>query len=444
MKKEKEKARNEREEEEEEEEEEKRTARRRRMCTAATFSDSNCDILDDLCVIDDRDLLLLSRNSETGLHVLDLIDSCSLEPNQSMYNVMLKRCTQLGKLREERLVHSHILNSKLKDDLVIRNSVLFIHARCGSLEEARRVFDEMPSKDMVTWTSMITGCGYLSEARLAFDKLENKNEVSWNALIPGYARKRELEDALALFIRMQREGSLEQGKWLHAPTIKWGKKLAGYVGNTLLHMYAKSGSIQDARKVLNRLLKIDVVSFSSMLIGYAQHGFGKEAVQQFEKMLRIGIEPNDITFLSVLTACSRAGLLDEGKHYFGLMKKYNIESKISHYVTIVDLFGRAGLIYQARSFIEEMAIEPTAAIWELCLGHKYYLPIYMPLRVGGRWLEEGACMVEIQNFVHVFVANDFANPHNEKVLNMWEKLNHEIKVIGYVPDTSYVLLCVDQ
>ncbi|KAL4397252.1 hypothetical protein AHAS_Ahas01G0173300 [Arachis hypogaea] len=464
-----------------------------------------------------RDLLLLSRNSETGLHVLDLIDSCSLEPNQSMYNVMLKRCTQLGKLREERLVHSHILNSKLKDDLVIRNSVLFIHARCGSLEEARRVFDEMPSKDMVTWTSMITGysqnectqhalalfpqmlqfgskpnefllsslvkscgfivsykdgqqihacclkCGYLSEARLAFDKLENKNEVSWNALIPGYARKRELEDALALFIRMQREGyiptefkysslicafsgigSLEQGKWLHAPTIKWGKKLAGYVGNTLLHMYAKSGSIQDARKVLNRLLKIDVVSFSSMLIGYAQHGFGKEAVQQFEKMLRIGIEPNDITFLSVLTACSRAGLLDEGKHYFGLMKKYNIESKISHYVTIVDLFGRAGLIYQARSFIEEMAIEPTAAIWELCLGHKYYLPIYMPLRVGGRWLEEGACMVEIQNFVHVFVANDFANPHNEKVLNMWEKLNHEIKVIGYVPDTSYVLLCVDQ
>ncbi|XLS78687.1 hypothetical protein HN51_062912 [Arachis hypogaea] len=332
-------------------------------------------------------LLLLSRNSETGLHVLDLVDSGSLEPNQSMYNVMLKRCTQLGKLREERLVHSHILNSKLKDDLVIRNSVLFIHARCGSLEEARRVFDEMPSKDMVTWTSMITGCGYLSEARLAFDKLENKNEVSWNALITGYARKGELEDALALFIRMQREGykpteftysslicafsgigSLEQGKWLHAPTIKWGKKLAGYVGNTLLHMYAKSDSIQDARKVLNQLLKIDVVSFRSMLIGYAQHGFGKEVVQQFEKMLRIGIEPNDITFPSVLTACSRAGLLDDGKHYFGLMKKYNIESKISHYVTIVDLFGRAGLLYQAKSFIEEMPIEPTAAIWGTLLG----------------------------------------------------------------------------
>ncbi|MED6195995.1 Pentatricopeptide repeat-containing protein, mitochondrial [Stylosanthes scabra] len=543
----------------------------------ATFSDSECDRLGNLCVIDDRDLLLPSPNSQFGLHVLDLIDRGSLEPNRSMYNAMLKRCTQLGKLREGRLVHSHILISKFRDDLVIRNSVLFMYARCGSLEEARRVFDEMPSKDMVTWTSMITGysqnecaehalvlfpqmlrfgskpneftlsslvkscgfissykdgqqihaccmkygfhsnvfvgssivdmyarCGYLSEARLAFDKLENKNEVSWNALIIGYTRRGELEDALALFIRMQREGyrpteftysslicassgigSLEQGKWLHAHTIKWGKKLAGYVGNTLLHMYAKSGSIQDARKVFNRLLKIDVVSFNSMLIGYAHHGFGKEAVQQFEEMLRIGIEPNDITFLSVLTACSRAGLLEDGKHYFELMEKYNIEPKISHYVTIVDLFGRAGLLYKAKRFIEEMPIEPTAAIWGALLGaskmHKNMeIGAYAAERIfevdpsysgahillaniyasAGRWKDvakvrkkmkdsglkkEPACSwVEIQNSIHVFVANDFANPQNEKVLKMWEKLNHEIKAIGYVPDTSHVLLCVDQ
>ncbi|KAG5047730.1 hypothetical protein AAZX31_06G301300 [Glycine max] len=529
------------------------------------------------CVIDDRNLLRPSLNSKTGLHVLDLIDCGSLEPDRTLYNTLLKRCTQLGKLKEGKLVHFHVLNSNFKHDLVIQNSLLFMYARCGSLEGARRLFDEMPRRDMVSWTSMITGyaqndrasdalllfprmlsdgaepneftlsslvkccgymasyncgrqihaccwkygchsnvfvgsslvdmyarCGYLGEAMSVFDKLGCKNEVSWNALIAGYARKGEGEEALALFVRMQREGyrpteftysallsscssmgCLEQGKWLHAHLMKSGQKLVGYVGNTLLHMYAKSGSIRDAEKVFDKLVKVDVVSCNSMLIGYAQHGLGKEAAQQFDEMIRFGIEPNDITFLSVLTACSHARLLDEGKHYFGLMRKYNIEPKVSHYATIVDLLGRAGLLDQAKSFIEEMPIEPTVAIWGALLGaskmHKNTeMGAYAAQRVfeldpsypgthtllaniyasAGRWEDvakvrkimkdsgvkkEPACSwVEVENSVHVFVANDVAHPQKEKIHKMWEKLNQKIKEIGYVPDTSHVLLFVDQ
>ncbi|XP_061348348.1 pentatricopeptide repeat-containing protein At3g24000, mitochondrial [Gastrolobium bilobum] len=545
--------------------------------TQSTFDVSEDAKLDNSCIIEDRNILSPSLKSQNSLHVLDLIDNGSLEPDRTLYNTLLKRCTQLGKLKEGRLVHSHILNSKLTDDLVIQNSVLFMYAKCGSLEDARMVFDEMPIKDMVTWTSLITGyaqnerakdalvlfpqmlrdgskpneftlsslvkscgfipsyndgkqihacswkygcnsnvfvgsslvdmyarCGYLGEARLVFDELVSKNEVSWNALITGYARKGEGEEALALFVNMQREdyrptdftysallcssscmGSLEQGKWLHAHMIKSGRKLVGYVGNTLLHMYAKSGSIHDAEKVFDRLVKLDVVSCNSMLIGYAQHGLGKKAVQQFEEMLRVGIEPNDITFINVLTACSHAGLLEEGKHYFGLMRKYNIEPKVSHYATMVDLLGRAGLLDQAKRFIEEMPVEPTVAIWGALLGasrmHKNMKmgayaaqrvfeldPFYSGTHIllaniyasAGRWRDaakvrkimkdnglkkEPACSwVEIENYVHVFVANDIAHPQKDKVHKMWEKLNQKIKEIGYVPDTSHVLLFVDQ
>ncbi|CAL5206503.1 unnamed protein product [Lathyrus oleraceus] len=528
-------------------------------------------------IIDDTNLLRPSFTS-TGLHVLDLIDNGSLEPDRTIYNKLLKRCTMLGKLKQGKLVHAHILNSELKNDLVIQNSVLFMYAKCGSLEIARQVFDEMSLKDVVSWTSMITGysqnehatsalvlfpemirhgskpneftlsslvkscgfiqsyidgkqihgccwkygfqsnvfvgsslvdmyarCGYLREAQLVFDELESKNEVSWNALISGYARKGEGEEALALFVKMQREnygatdftysallcsssstGSLEQGKWLHAHMMKSGKKLVGYVGNTLLHMYAKSGNIWDAKKVFDRLFKVDVVSCNSMLIGYAQHGLGKEAVDLFEKMmLWVEIEPNDITFLSVLTACSHAGLLDEGKYYFELMKKYGIEPKVSHYTTFVDLLGRAGLLDQAKSFIEEMPIEPTATIWGALLGaskmHKNMeMGAYAAQKVleldpfysgthtllsniyasAGRWKDvanvrkmmkdsglkkEPACSwVEIENSVHVFVANDISLPDKDKVYEMWEKLNQKIKGIGYVPDTSHVHLFVDQ
>ncbi|XP_057458234.1 pentatricopeptide repeat-containing protein At3g24000, mitochondrial [Lotus japonicus] len=555
---------------------------RRLWQTAISDDNDNVPELDkSYYIIDDRNLL---RRSKTGLHVLDLIDRGAVEPDRALYQRLLKTCTKLGKLREGRLVHSHFLlqNPDVRDDLVIQNSVLFMYARCGDLEHARQVFDEMPNKDTVTWTSMITGyaqneravdalvlfpdmlrggsgsrpneftlsslvkccglipsygdgrqvhgccwkhgfcdnvfvgsslvdmyarCGFLGEAQAVFDELGRwKNEVSWNALIAGYARKGEGggEEALGLFAKMQREGygvteftysallcsassvgSLEQGKWLHGHMLKSGRKLVGYVGNTLLHMYAKSGSISDARKVFDRLVKVDVVSCNSMLIGYAQHGFGKEAVVLFKQMLRDGIEPNDITFLSLLTACSHAGLLDEGERYFQLMRQFGVEPKVSHYAKIVDLLGRAGLLDRAMSFIEGMLIEPTAAIWGALLGaswmHKkiemgayaaqkvFELdPFYSGAHVllaniyasAGRWKEaanirkmmkdsglkkEPACSwVEIENSVHVFVSNDIAHPQKDKIIKMWEKLNQEIKEIGYVPDTRHVLLFVDQ
>lgn len=517
-------------------------------------------------------------NSGSGLHVLDLVDRGSHEVDRSLCNDFLKRFTQLRKLREGKVVHAQILNSHFRDDLVIQNTILNMYAKCGSLVDARNVFDKMSVRDMVTWTAMITGysqngeaeealilfpqmlrkglkpneftlssllkasgdrpadykqgtqlhgyclkCGFDSnvyvgssildmyaryghmvEAQSIFEGLVSKNEVSWNALIAGHARKGEGEHAFRLFREMQRKcfkathftyaslftacastGSLEPGKWVHAHVIKSGGRLVAFVGNTLVDMYAKSGSIEDGKKVFDRLVKRDVVSWNSMLTGYAQHGLGKETLQQFEEMLRIGIQPNDITFLCVLTACSHAGLLDEGHHYFELMKKYRVEPDVSHYVTMVDLLGRAGLLDRAERFIREMPFEPTAAVWGALLGacrmHKNmelgayaaehvfeldpndsgpHILLYNMYASAGRWNDaakvrkmmkesgvkkEPACSwVEIENAVHMFIANDDAHPQWEEIRKMWEKISGKIKEIGYVPDTSHVLLFVDQ
>ncbi|KAF3451918.1 hypothetical protein FNV43_RR08014 [Rhamnella rubrinervis] len=552
----------------------------RTTATLAVSTDSESDGNDWYAsrIIEDKDLLRKSHgDSGTGLHVLDLIDRGSLEADRTLYNNLLKRCTQMGKLREGRIVHTHILNSQFRDDLVMQNTILNLYAKCGSLADARKLFDEMPVRDMVTWTALITGysqndqpedalflfpqmlrhgfepnqftlssllkasgglptdkhgrqlhayclkygyvanvyvgsslvdmyarCGHMVEAQSIFDGLVSKNEVSWNALIAGHARKGEGEHALKLFWKMQREdfkpthftyssvltacastGSLEQGKWVHAHMIKSGGRLVAFAGNTLLDMYAKSGSIEDAKKVFSRLLKQDLVSWNSMLTGYAQHGLAKDTVHQFEEMLRIGIEPNDITFLCVLTACSHAGLLDEGQYYFELMEKYKVEPDVSHYVTMVDLLGRAGLLDQAERFVREMPIEPTAAVWGALLGacrmHKNmelgasaaerifeldphdsgpHILLYNIYASAGRWHDaakvrkmmkesgvkkEPACSwVEIENAVHMFVANDDAHPQKEEIHKMWEKIQSKIKEIGYIPDTSHVLLFVDE
>ncbi|XP_008775674.2 pentatricopeptide repeat-containing protein At3g24000, mitochondrial [Phoenix dactylifera] len=529
-------------------------------------------------IIQEKDLLRKSLKSQPGLHVLDLIDAGCLEPTAAIYSQLVKKCTQVKRLNEGRLVHAHFLTSRFKDNLFFHNSIINLYCKCGGLEDARKAFDEMPVKDMVTWTALITGysqndrpkeavklfpsmlrlglkpngftfasllkaCGEaapgdescqqihaacikygchsdvyvgsslldmyarhgrMDEACLVFDRLDSKNEVSWNALIAGYARRENGETALKQFREMQRSGfeathftyssvfsacasigALEQGKWVHAHMIKSGQKLTAFVGNTLLDMYAKSGNIKDARKVFERLGKRDVVSWNSMLTGCAQHGLGKETVCLFEEMRQLGVQPNHITFLCVLTACSHGGLVSEGRHYFELMKKYKLEPEVEHYVTIVDLLGRAGLLDQALKFINDMPIQPTAAVWGALLGacrmHKNaelgkyaaervfeldphdagpHVLLYNIYASAGRWddaakvrrmmkengvKKEPACSwVEIENLVHMFVANDDSHPQIKEIHKMWEKIDGKIKEAGYVPDTNHVLLYVDE
>lgn len=530
---------------------------------------------DSSCIIQDKDLLHKTHNG--GLRVLELIDSGSIKSDATLYNKLLNECAKLGRIKEGKSVHEHLLRSRFRDYQVVLNSVVNMYAKCGCLEDARKVFDEMPVRDVVTWTALITGfsqherygealrlfpemlnvglepnhftfsslikaaggmgsgregrqihglclkcgydgnvyvgsalvdmyvrCGLMEDGEGVFRGLSSKNDVSWNALIAGHARRGEGESAVRVFKEMQREdfkathftyssvfsacaniGALEQGKWVHAHMIKSGIKLVAFVGHTLLDMYSKSGSITDAIKVFDRLVKRDVVSWNSLLTACAQHGRGRETIRYFKKMLKIGIKPNAITFLCVLTACSHAGLLEQGEHYFSLMKKYDIEPDTTHYVTVVDLLGRAGDFHRAEIFIRNMPIEPDAAVWKALLGacrmHKNaelgayaaeqvfkldpndsgpHIILYNIYASAGRWEEaakarkamrdrgvkkEPACSwVEIENAVHMFVANDDTHPQREEIFKMWEKISQEIKKIGYVPDPSHVLLFVEQ
>lgn len=516
-------------------------------------------------------------NQDRNESVLDHIDLDASLLDVSFYIQLLKKFTDLGKLRGGKMVHKHVVDTKYKNFVVLQNTVVNMYAKCGDMPMARKAFDEMLERDLVSYTMLISGysqngeseealrlflmmirtgtkpnqftfgsalkaagglqsdgigrgihtvcmkCGLgddvyvgsalvdmytrygrMEEARVVFDGLKSKNEVSWNALIAAYARKGEGHNAVKMFLDMKRHGfepthftcssvfsacantgALEQGKWVHADMVKLGQKLVAFVGNTLIDMYGKAGSIEDAKKVFDRLLKKDLVSWNSMLTAYAQHGLGKETIYLFEEMRRMRFHPNEVSFLCVLNACSHSGLLEQGLCYFELMKMYKIEPDITHYVATVDLMGRAGQLDRAVKFIREMKIEPTAAVWKALLGacrmHKNMeLGVYAaehaikldPHDSGPHMLlanifasagrlsdaarvrkmmnergvkKEPACSwVEIENVVHLFVVDDDTHPQSDDIHLMWEKITNEIKKIGYVPDTNHVFWFVDQ
>lgn len=300
----------------------------------------------------------------------------------------LSACTALKNLELGKQIHDYV-KSELKLTTIIGNALLNMYAKCGCLNEGQRIFDEIPSKNVICCTSMVSGsvnCGRLDEAREVFDGSSIKDAVLWTAMINGYVQYNRFDEAVALFQEMQirrvkgdkftavtlptgcaQSGALEQGKWIHRYIDENGIKIDAVVGTALIEMYAKCGCIDKSLEIFNGLREKDAACWTSIICGLAKNGKASKAVELFSEMIQIGINPDDITLIAVLSACSRGGLVDEGRKFFNSMRKmYEIEPKLEHYACLVDLLGRAGLLDDEEEMIERVPSE----------NNKIMIPLY--------------------------------------------------------------------
>jgi pentatricopeptide repeat protein len=112
-----------------------------------------------------------------------------------------------------------------------------------------------------------------------------------------------------------------------------------------------------------------VVSWNSILGGFAMHGHDKEALTYFEQMCEEGVQPDDITFVCLLSACSHAGLVDEGMRcYASMTTVYMVSAKLEHYTCMVNLLGRAGYLQEAENMIKTMPHKQHVNVWKALLG----------------------------------------------------------------------------
>ncbi|XP_051151639.1 pentatricopeptide repeat-containing protein At2g20540 [Andrographis paniculata] len=307
-------------------------------------------------------------------------------PDRFTYPFVLRSCGGLLSVLLGKQVHGHVCKYGLIGNNIVVNLLLDMYVKCDGVADARKVFDEMPERDAISWNSLIFGHMKLSQvkkARALFEAMPNKTIVSWTAMISGYTKVGSFGDALDVFRRMQMAGvqpdwvtlvavlpacaqlgALELGKWIHFYAERNGFIEKIRVCNALIEMYTKCGSMNQALQIFDSMAERDVISWSSMVAGLAHNGRAHEAIAMFHEMQRAKIEPNEITFVGVLSACAHAGLLDEGLKYFDLMQKdYKVEPEIEHYGCMVDLLGRTGNISRAVEVIGGMEMEADSAIW---------------------------------------------------------------------------------
>jgi pentatricopeptide repeat protein len=253
------------------------------------------------------------------------------------------------------------------------------------------------------------------------------------------------------------------------------------VSNALINVYARSGSIDNAESVFKRMEKRDLVTWNSMIGGFAQHGCAQEALELFRRMNVELVKPDGTTFVAVLSACCHGGLVDDGWRLYSAMKQdYGIEPHIKHFTCMVDLLGRAGHLEEAKRFISDMPLEPNAVTWKALLGAcrtygevelgevaaKELLKLdpndssaYMLLaniyaaagrsdevslvrsmmHKGGVRKEPGRSWIQVDNKVHEFIAGDTSHLERKAIYNELDKLTHKLKGEGYIPKTQLVM-----
>ncbi|KAJ8770740.1 hypothetical protein K2173_021387 [Erythroxylum novogranatense] len=232
--------------------------------------------------------------------------------------------------------------------------------------------------------TMYAKCGRIRDAKKVFNFMDKSELVAWNAMIFGYVELDMGNMALTSFTEMRRLGveydqttvstvlpicDLACGKQIHAYIKKNCLCLVIPVCNALIHMYYKCGCIRSACSVFYSMASMDVVSWNTMIGGYAMHGLGKVALQIFQDMSQSGCCPNSMTFTSLLSACSHSGLVDEGLNlFYRIPEEYGLTPRMEHYSCVVDMLARAGQLGDALSFIERMPQEPDKSIWGTLLA----------------------------------------------------------------------------
>ncbi|XP_027926795.1 pentatricopeptide repeat-containing protein At4g37170 [Vigna unguiculata] len=381
-------------------------------------------------------------------------------------------CLRLGKE-----IHGFLIRTELNLDEVVWSALLDLYGKCGSLDEARGIFDQMKSKDVVSWTTMIHRCfedGRKEEGLSLFRDLTRSgvrpNEYTFAGVL------NECADHAAEHL----------GKEVHGYMMRVGYDPCSFAVSALVHMYSKCGNTRVARRVFNQMLQPDLVSWTSLIVGYAQNGEPDEALHFFELLLQSGTKPDQITFVGVLSACTHAGLVDKGLEYFhSIREKHGLVHTADHYACVIDLLARSGRFKEAENIIDNMPIKPDKFLWASLLGGcrihgnlelakraakalyeiepenpATYITLANIYANAGLWTEvakvrkdmdnrgivkkPGKSWIEIKRKVHVFLVGDTSHPKTSHIHEFLVELSKKMKEEGYVPDTNFVLHDVEE
>ncbi|PQP94978.1 pentatricopeptide repeat-containing protein DOT4 chloroplastic [Prunus yedoensis var. nudiflora] len=364
-------------------------------------------------------LYIMEGKPSMALHVFDGMVESGAQIDPVALATAAGACGVLKSVIDGRKVHRVAKERGLEFDVLVSNTLLKTYMDCGCVDDARSVFDQMPSKDVISWTGMIHANvkrGGFNEGLKLFRQMiadgVKPDSLSVSSVLPACARM----------------SAGKQGKEIHGYLIRNGIRMNLTVLNALMDMYVKSGFIESASKIFAGLKHRDVVSWTVMILGYSLHGQGQLGVDLFCQMEEdSSIQIDEITYAAALRACVAALMVEEGKFYFNCIKT----PAVAHSVLLVTLLSRYGLFDDAKNFIADKRIEGDAEVLRALLDG---CRIHQQSKLGKRVIEQLCDLEPLNADNYVLLSNWYA--HYAK-WDMVEELRGTITDMGLKTKKAY-------
>ncbi|KAD2393873.1 hypothetical protein E3N88_40850 [Mikania micrantha] len=319
--------------------------------------------------------------------------------------------------------HCHCIRNNLMFDMAVSSSIIDMYAKCNKLNDGRKVFSSLQTKDLVLWNTILASyaeVGSSGETLRLFYQMQLEgilpNVVSWNSVILAFLRNMQvkeamdsflemeffgveanlithtilitglvqngyIDEAITIFVEMQEKGikpncvsivgvlsacknraSLQLGKAIYGYVLRHEMHMNSVLATSMVDMYAKCGNISQSRKVFDMISVKQLPLYNTMISGYALHGCHSEAIAIFRDLKNEGVKPDSITFTNVLSSCRHCGLVNEGLEIFvGMITEYDVVPSMEHYGCVVSFLSKCGK-FEALRIVKNMPFKPDSHI----------------------------------------------------------------------------------
>ncbi|KAI5676363.1 hypothetical protein M9H77_07313 [Catharanthus roseus] len=401
--------------------------------------------------------LVENKQPEIGYEMFKTMRRQGLVPDHFTFMGLLGTCIDSLDFWILAQLHCQTIKLMLDSMTIIGNVLITTYKKFKLIEEAQKVFNLIGEKDVISWNTMIAACSHCDDHVRALGLFrEMEKESSQRPDDFTYASLLSASAGLA---------SIRHGKQIHALLIRTRSQADVGIGNALLNMYSKCGSIKHACAVFEQMSCHNLLSLNAMIAGFAYHGLGEKAIEMFGFMKDMGIKPDSVTFIGLLIACSHVGLVDEGQAIFDSMYSiYEIPSNIEHFSCLIDLLGRAGRFGDADKYVKKfhfgddpvvlgcllsacrlhgnvitgerlakriLDLEPVTTSPYVLLSNLYasdgmwggVAQARKLLKDSGLKKEPGHSLIDVEGFVKKFTIADFSHPRMEEILDILKILS---------------------
>ncbi|MFS8015882.1 putative tetratricopeptide-like helical domain superfamily [Helianthus anomalus] len=316
-----------------------------------------------------------------------------VEPDKYTFTFVLKACSVARSVSVGEQVHGYVIKVGVEDDVFVCNTLIHMYAKSGCFEVARKVLDEMPERDVISWNAVLSAyvdVGMMEFARTMLITTKRRKaiwaiyacsvarSVSVGEQVHGYVIKIGVEDDVfvcnTLIHMYAKSGCFEVARKVldempERDVISWNAVLSAYVdagmmefarrvfdempernvesGNFMISGYVNDGLVGEARRVFDGMDVKDVVSWNGIITGYARDGQFDEVFRLFEDMQKVGMVHDDYTLVNVLSCCARVGGLSQGEWIYSYINRNKISVGGFLATALVDMYAKCGCIEKA-------------------------------------------------------------------------------------------------